>query len=384
MPSVFNGRSVLVTGHTGFKGSWLALWLSRLGARVSGFALDPSTVPNNFEASRIGELLDEDVRADIRDLEALRTLIRQVKPEVIFHLAGQPIMRRAYEEPAETFSVNIMGTINLLEAVRLEHQPCVVIAVTSDKCYENQEWPWGYRESDRLGGSEPYGASKAAAELAIQAYRHTYFPPDQVARHGVCVASVRAGNVIGGGDWSPDRIVPDIVRSLSAGEPIQVRFPEAVRPWQHVLVPLSGYLRLSAGLLSGEIDPVEGCNGWNFGPLQSGRVPVRQVVEEAIACWGSGEWSSVSDSLKKHEAKLLHLNIDKAVTELGWQPYWDFRESLRRTIGWYRHYLTGSDAGMRDQCLRDIDAYEAAGAIRIEAVPQPLELVASPRGLGHP
>jgi CDP-glucose 4,6-dehydratase len=363
----FAGRRVLVTGHTGFKGSWLSLWLHRLGAAVSGFALDPATEPSNFTCSELSALFDHDVRGDIRDVGALRELVRAVRPEVVFHLAGQPLVRAAHRDPIETFGVNVMGTAAVLDAVRLEQQPCVVIAVTSDKCYENQDWPWGYRETDRLGGSEPYGASKAAAELVAAAYLRTYFPPERAAAHGVLLASVRAGNVIGGGDWSADRIVPDIVAALSAGRPVEVRFPGAVRPWQHVLDPLAGYMRLAAGLLTGALDPVAGCGGWNFGPRSSAQVSVRELVDEAISCWGSGRWVEVADPLQVHEARLLHLSIDRALSELRWQPVWGFTESIRRTIAWYRAALSEGHSATRQLCLDDVAAYEAAASQPVTA-----------------
>lgn len=354
-----SGRTVLVTGHTGFKGSWLTIWLQHLGATVHGFALDPPTDPSNFEASRVGDLLRSDTRGDVTDLSTVRHVLDSTRPDVVFHLAAQPLMRRAWEDPAGTFATNVMGTVTVLEAVRLSRRPCVVVCITSDKCYDNQEWNWGYRENDRLGGREAYGASKAAAELVVHSYRSTYFPEDSIAEHGVRVATTRAGNVIGGGDWSPDRVVPDVVRALSTGRRIEIRSPGAVRPWQHVLVPLSGYITLAERMLDEPCDPAL-CSGWNFGPDRTAMVDVRRLVEEAITHWGGGSWGSVDDSLVRHESTLLHLNTDKALNLLGWYPQWDFTESVRRTMAWYRRACRQGAANMRSACLCDIEAYEAA------------------------
>ena len=357
---VFDGRRVLVTGHTGFKGSWLALWLHRLGARVTGYALEPPTNPSNFGVSDVHPLLEGHVVADIRDRAVLSSVIAASDPEVIFHLAAQALVREGYRQPLETFEVNTIGTANLLEVVRERRRPCVVVVVTSDKCYENREQVWGYRENDPLGGHDPYSASKGAAELVAGAYRRSFFPPTEIRRHGVKVASARAGNVIGGGDWAADRIVPDIVRALSAQLPIEVRNPSAVRPWQHVLEPTSGYLTLAAHMLAGD-DPAL-CAAWNFGPLPQEAITVAQLAEEFITAWGSGTWVDTHRDGDPHETHTLHLTVDKAVRELRWRPRWSATEAVRRTAGWYRRLLGGPGLPMRDACLADIVAYEQSEA----------------------
>lgn len=358
----FRDRSVLVTGHTGFKGSWLGLWLHRLGASVTGLALDPPTQPSNFEASRVAGRLAADIRADVRDPDAVADAVGRAAPDVVFHLAGQPIVRVGLEDPRGTFDTNVMGTVNVLDAVRLARRPCVVVAVTSDKCYEHHEHTAPHPETDRLGGTEPYGTSKAAAELVVAAYRSTFFPVDRLAVHGVRVASARAGNVIGGGDWAPDRILPDTVRSLAEGRAVPVRFPEAVRPWQHVLEPLSGYLLLAARLLT-DAAPGELCAPFNFGPAPSDEVPVRSVVEAAIDAWGAGTWTSVEDPTRHHEAATLRLLTDAARTRLGWVPRWGFTDAVGRAVAWYRTHDADPAADMSGACWADIDAYEAAGRV---------------------
>src|SRR3954468_7395274 len=301
--NVFRGKSVFVTGHTGFKGSWLSIWLKELGARVSGYSLAPPTSPSNFEASRVCELLDHHCVGDIRSAGGVREAIDAANPDVIFHLAAQPLVRASYESPRETFDVNFMGTCNLLEAIRVRCKPCVVVVITSDKCYEPVESAWPYREDDAMGGYDPYSASKGAAELLVASYRRSYFAPAQLDEHGVKLATVRAGNVIGGGDWARDRIVPDIVAHLSAGRPVPLRNPGAVRPWQHVLAPLHGYLQLAAQMLSS--DDSELCSGWNFGPDDAGTSCVSELAERFCAAWGSGTWTFVGDGNQPHEVNLL-------------------------------------------------------------------------------
>lgn len=356
----FSGRSVLVTGHTGFKGSWLTMWLHHLGALVSGYALDPPTTPSLYELAGVAGLVVRDGRGDVRDLMSLRNAVEEAHPDVIFHMAAQPLVRNAFANPAVTFDVNVMGTVNMLEAVRLAHRPCVVIVVTSDKCYENSGCPTGFVEADRLGGTEAYGASKAAAELVVAAYRSTYFPPERYQDHGVSVASVRAGNVIGGGDWSADRIIPDVVRALAAHQPVKLRFPAAIRPWQHVAVPLSGYLHLAAALIDGKISQQTGCGAWNFGPGPDSEVPVSRLVDDAIRLWGSGGCESVSDPLQSHEATALRLDVSKASRILGWQPAWAYEMSIERTIAWYRSWAITPDFDAALACLDCIRDYESA------------------------
>jgi CDP-glucose 4,6-dehydratase len=354
-PAAFAGRSVLLTGHTGFKGSWLALWLARLGARVAGYALAPGTQPNNFTASRVRDVLSAHYEADIRDRASLEQALRACQPEVIFHLAAQPLVRASYAEPLRTIEVNVLGTANLLEAVRALGLRCPVIVVTSDKCYENREQAWGYREHDPLGGCDPYSASKAAAEIIAASYRSSFFAPEQISRHGVSLATVRSGNAIGGGDWAADRIVTDIVDSLRRGEPIRLRNPHAVRPWQHVLEPLSGYLGLAAALLADGGAPF--CGSWNFGPMPGDEVTVGELAARFAAAWGQGSCIQVSaKSNDPAEADVLRLCIDKAIWDLGWQPQWNVHEAIERTVRWFQRYLPDHD--MQAECLRDIADYE--------------------------
>ena len=353
----FDGRSVFVTGHTGFKGSWLSLWLERLGAKVTGYALAPPTQPNNFTISGVRETLAEHYEADIRDADTLNAAMRKAKPDVVLHLAAQSVVRTGYEQPRETFEVNVIGTVGVLEAVRQLDGPCVVVCVTSDKCYENKEQVWGYRELDAMGEHDPYGGSKGGAELAIRSYQHSFFPPHRLAEHGVKLASARAGNVVGGGDWTLFNLLTDIVRSLEKEVPIRLRSPQAVRPWQHVLQALSGYLSLAARLLDSD-DP-KYASGWNFGPLPGNELPVHRVVEIFLDAWGSGSWIDDSDPANPPEAELLRLAVDKALWQLDWRPIWDVHETMRRTVDWYRHYFDGAPS-MREFSARQIGAYQEA------------------------
>jgi CDP-glucose 4,6-dehydratase len=351
----FAGRSVFVTGHTGFKGSWLCLWLESLGARVTGYALPPPTSPSHFEVARVADGLAADHRADVRDAAALSRALADAEPDVVFHLAAQSVVRESYRIPRETFEVNVVGVAGMLDAVRAAGRPCVVIVVTSDKCYLNVEQTWGYREDDPLGDLSPYGASKGAAEILVRSYRNAYFPPARIAGHGVKLASGRAGNVIGGGDWTADALVVDIVRSLLRGEPARIRRPDATRPWQHVLQCLSGYLTLAQRLLGP--DAAELCDGWNFGPQPADEIPVREVVERFLRAWGGGSWIDASDGEEPHEAGVLRLCIDKALWELGWRPRWSIDRVVDETARWYRHWLE-DPAGARAFSRAQIDAYE--------------------------
>jgi CDP-glucose 4,6-dehydratase len=352
------GRSVFITGHTGFKGSWLALWLHSLGTRVTGYSLAPPTEPSNFVGSKVQDLLAGHHEADIRDAARLDEALREADPDVVFHLAAQPLVLPSYEAPRETFDVNVIGTAGLLDAVRRRNKPCAVVVVTSDKCYENREQVWGYREIDPMGGHDPYSASKGAAEIVVAAYRRSFFPPSRLAEHGVSLASARAGNVIGGGDWARDRIVVDAVQSLVAGRPVPVRNPNAVRPWQHVLEPLAGYLTLAARMLE---SPDPGwCEAWNFGPMPGQELPVRRLVEGLLSAWGGGSWTDMSDPGRPHEANLLRLNIDKSLTRLGWRPVWESGEAIARTARWYRRFYDGRNADMARACREDIEAYAGA------------------------
>ncbi|MGC3967119.1 MAG: CDP-glucose 4,6-dehydratase [Pirellulales bacterium] len=357
LASALAGRTVFVTGHTGFKGSWLSLWLARLGARVVGYALRPATSPNLFEAAGVRDVLAMHHEADIRDREALHNALCAASPDVVLHLAAQPLVRAGYQQPRETFDVNVGGTINVLESLRVLGKPCSVVVVTTDKCYENREHVWGYRECDALGGYDPYSASKAAAEVATASYRSSFFSPSQLSRHGIAVATARAGNVIGGGDWSADRIVTELVRAGSTGEVALLRNPRAVRPWQHVLEPVGGYLALAARMIL-EPNP-RWCEAWNFGPLPGEELPVGALATRFFAAWGSGSWADVSRTDQPHEASILRLSIDKAVWQLGWRPQWNVEETVRRTARWYRGYYAGPRQAAQE-CVRDLVDFEQA------------------------
>jgi len=357
--AAYAGKRVLLTGHTGFKGSWLALWLAELGAEVTGYALAPEGEPALFTAAGVERACARSVLADLRDPARLAEVVRETRPDVVLHLAAQALVRRSYQAPLETIAVNVLGTAHLLEAVRQAGRPCAVVVVTSDKCYENREWLYGYREDEPLGGHDVYSMSKGAAELVTSSYRRSFFPPARLGVHGVAVASARAGNVVGGGDWAQDRIVPDAIAALAAGQPIPVRNPAGVRPWQHVLEPLGGYLLLGARLLgAGGASPADHCQAWNFGPRSEDARPVRDVVEAVIGAWGSGRWDDRHDPAAPHEAGLLRLCIDKATSRLGWAPRWGFDETFRRTVAWYRAYHDGARGeALATLCRRQIADY---------------------------
>jgi CDP-glucose 4,6-dehydratase len=354
---VFEGKRVFLTGHTGFKGSWLALWLHSLGAKVTGYALDPPTDPNHFTVAGIESVLEKHHVADIRDEQTLNTAIRDANPDLVMHLAAQTVVRTGYEIPRETFDVNVMGTIGILDSIRALEQPCAALMVTSDKCYENVEQVWGYREEDALGEHDPYGGSKGAAEIAIRSYRHSFFPVDRINEHGVRLASARAGNVIGGGDWTKHALIVDAFHALAADRPIEIRSPRALRPWQHVLQCLSGYMTLAAKLLT--TNDHQFCSGWNIGPLPGNELPVQEVVEHFIKCWGSGEYVDSSDPNQLPEANILRLCIDKAIWKLKWRPCWSTYDSLAKTVDWYQAYLQTPDA-MRTVSLSQIADYQHA------------------------
>ena len=330
-------RRVLVTGHTGFKGSWLLHWLEMLGANVSGLSVDIPTTPSHFELTGLGRA--DSIRFhDIRDREALARAVDDADPEIVFHLAAQPLVRLSYAQPLETLEVNVIGTANLLEAVRARGSPCTVIVATSDKCYDNTGQVWGYRECDPMGGHDPYSMSKGAAELVVSSWRDSYFShPGSIIR----LASVRAGNVIGGGDWARDRLVVDSIAAIAEGRPIVLRSPAATRPWQHVLEPLGGYLLLGK-LLATDPDKDRLAEGWNFGPDPANVRPVRDVAEALVAAFGRGEVMVHRDPGELHEAFALGLNCDKARQRLGWGPKWNFAETIARTVSWYKDWLDGS------------------------------------------
>lgn len=349
----FRGRRVFVTGHTGFKGSWLSLWLADLGAEVHGYALSPDTTPSLFEEAGVAERLASHTIADVRDFAALTAAVGRVKPEIVFHLAAQPIVRRSYREPRETWEINVLGTVNLMEAVRATPSVRVCQVITSDKCYENAGQVCAFRETDPMGGHDPYSASKGAAEIAVAAWRRSYFAP----AGGPSLASVRAGNVIGGGDWAEDRLIPDCVRALSRGAAIPVRNPFAVRPWQHVLDPLSGYLTLAGRQWD---DPATFADGFNFGPLPSGNLNVGRVADLVVAEWGQGRWERVGDQARDalHEAEFLKLDITKASTLLDWSPVFDAEEAIAATVSWYRRrHEAGARFDARACCREQIANY---------------------------
>lgn len=338
---IFNGfykdKRVLVTGHTGFKGSWLAIWLHELGAEVIGVGLEPYSDRDNFVLSGIGAKIKADIRADIRDGEKMKKIFAEFQPEIVFHLAAQPLVRLSYDIPVGTYQTNVMGTINVLEAIRTTDCVKVGVMITTDKCYENKEQIWGYRENEPMGGYDPYSSSKGAAEIAISSWRRSFFNPTKYAEHGKSIASVRAGNVIGGGDWALDRIIPDCIRALEAGKPIDIRSPKAIRPWQHVLEPLSGYMLLAEKMWE---SPTEYCEGWNFGPRAESISTVWDVASKVIENYGRGELRDLSDPNALHEAKLLMLDISKAKFKLGWEPRMNIDQTVALTTDWYKHYKT--------------------------------------------
>ncbi len=358
-PTFWASRRVLLTGHTGFKGSWLLLWLQQLEARVWGYALEPEGSPNLFSelgfAGGAGAGVEHQI-GHLADAAALAELVQRCQPEVVLHLAAQPLVRRSYQDPLGTWATNVNGSLHLLEALRPLQHPCAVVMVTTDKVYENREWMYGYREPDRLGGHDPYSASKAAAEIAIASWRSSFCGSGPHQTPYLRIATARAGNVIGGGDWAADRIVPDAIRALAAGEPIGVRNPLATRPWQHVLEPLGGYLRLAEALAL-ELDPP--CEAFNFGPALASNRPVQELVGTMLSHW-PGRWLDQRDPGAPHEANLLHLQIDKAHHRLGWQPRWDYACTVQRTVEWYRHHHQGRSA--LQCCLADLEAYQALHA----------------------
>ena len=332
----YKGKRVLITGHTGFKGSWLSIWLHELGAGVVGIGLDPYSEKDNFVLSDIGNKIKADIRADIRDGQKMKEIFAEYQPEIVFHLAAQPLVRLSYEIPVDTYEVNVMGTIHIMEAIRATKSVKVGIMITTDKCYDNCETLKGYVETDPFGGYDPYSSSKGACEVAIQSWRRSYFnPKDYGKKHTVSLASVRAGNVIGGGDWAKDRIIPDCIRALEEGRVIDIRSPKAVRPWEHVLEPLSGYMILAKLMWE---NPTEYCEGWNFGPEAEGVSTVWEVASEVIKNYGSGELKDSSDSDAVHEANLLMLNINKAKSRLSWHPRMNMQQCMKLVVDWYKRY----------------------------------------------
>lgn len=346
----YKGKKVLVTGHTGFKGSWLSIWLNELGAQVIGFSLDPTTEKDNFCISNISNKIT-DIRGNICDANLLKSVFAEYQPEIVFHLAAQPLVRLSYDIPVETYATNVMGTINVMEAIRATDSVKVGIMITTDKCYENKEQIWGYRENEPMGGYDPYSSSKGAAEIAISSWRRSFFNPSEYTKHSKSIASVRAGNVVGGGDWALDRIVPDCIRALEAGKNIEIRSPKAIRPWQHVLEPLSGYMLLAQKIWE---NPTKYCEGWNFGPHSESIADVWKVATEIVNNYGSGQLKDISDPNALHEAKLLMLEISKAKFELGWEPRMDLSQCMELTVDWYKRYRTEN---VYNICIEQIERY---------------------------
>ena len=352
LKAAYKGKTVLVTGHTGFKGSWMSIWLHAMGAKVIGVALDPTTDRDNFVLSGIGKKIEADIRADIRDRKKMEDIFRKYQPEVVFHLAAQPLVRLSYEIPVETYETNVMGTINVMEAIRHTDSVRTAVMITTDKCYENREQIWGYRENEPMGGYDPYSSSKGAAEIAISSWRRSFFnPADYGKKHHVAIASVRAGNVVGGGDWAKDRIVPDCIRALESGDTIEIRSPKAIRPWQHVLEPLSGYLLLAAKMM---YSPTDYCEGWNFGPRAESVTPVWDVATMITKYYGKGELKDVSDPNALHEANLLMLDITKAHVRLGWEPRTNIEQCCQLTADWYKRYRSEN---VYDLCCEQIATF---------------------------
>ena len=348
----WQGKRVFLTGHTGFKGGWLSLWLQQLGAEVTGYALEAPTTPSLFEVAGVARGMVS-IIGDVRDGEALKRAMAQARPEIVIHMAAQPLVRYSYVNPVETYATNVMGVVNLLEAVRATPGVRSVVNVTSDKCYENREWPWGYRENEAMGGYDPYSNSKGCAELVTAGYRSSFFNAEKYAEHGIALGSGRAGNVIGGGDWAMDRLIPDMLRAIGAGQPVMIRNPHSIRPWQHVLEPLSGYLTLAEKLYTE--GPVH-AEGWNFGPHDTDAKPVEWIIERMTQEWGAGASWSLDGQNHPHEATYLKLDCSKARGQLGWHPRWDIGQTIAKIVEWHKACDQGAD--MRAMTLAQITTYQ--------------------------
>lgn len=355
MNAVFwQDKRVLLTGHTGFKGSWLSLWLQSMGAKVVGYALTPPTNPSLFEVAKVAQGMTS-IIGDIRDLSHLQKVFSEHQPEIVIHMAAQPLVRYSYIEPVETYSTNVMGTVNLLEAVRHTKSVKAVVNVTTDKCYENREWAWGYRENEAMGGFDPYSSSKGCAELVTAAYRNSYFHPEKYQTHGVAIATGRAGNVIGGGDWAEDRLIPDTIRAITNRQPVSIRNPHSIRPWQHVLEPLSAYLLLAQKLYE------EGAcfaEAWNFGPNDGDAKPVDWILDNLVQTWGEGASWKLDGGDHPHEAHYLKLDCSKAKSRLHWQAKWSLATAIGEICVWHKAHIAGAD--MQAMCLHQIKQYETA------------------------
>jgi CDP-glucose 4,6-dehydratase len=348
--NLWEGRRVFLTGHTGFKGGWLAQWLATKGAKIRGYALDPATEPNLFTLASVADVLDDN-RGDIQDYPKLEASLTDFEPEVVFHLAAQPLLRRSYADPLGTYGTNVMGTANVLEAVRKSPSVRAVVCVTTDKCYQNREWAWPYRETDPLGGHDPYSSSKACAEIVAAAYRDSYFPISKLNEHHVAIATARAGNVIGGGDWSDDRLIPDLIRGFHAGQPVLIRRPNAIRPWQHVLEPLQGYITLAEHLLAGR---VEAASAFNFGPSEDDAWPVERIANRLANMWGPDAAWVQDNAASVHEAHYLKLDSSKSRADLEWRPRLNLETALEWTVEWYWKWQCSAElaAETRDQIHR--------------------------------
>lgn len=351
--SFWQGKQVFLTGHTGFKGGWLSLWLQSLGAEVTGYSLSPPTNPSLFEVANVADGM-KSIIGDIRNLDALKKAVFDARPEIVIHMAAQPLVRYSYANPVETYATNVMGSVHLLEAVRNTKGVKVVVNVTSDKCYENREWVWAYREVEAMGGYDPYSNSKGCAELITAAYRNSYFPREKYQEHCVAIGSGRAGNVIGGGDWAEDRLIPDMMRAIISSQPVSIRNPHSIRPWQHVLEPLSGYLSLAQKLY--EEGPNYG-EGWNFGPNDDDAKSVQWILDNLTKTWGDGASWKLDGGDHPHEAHYLKLDCSKAKMRLNWQPRWSLDKAIDKICVWHKAHLAGAD--MRAMCLQQIKQYEA-------------------------
>lgn len=349
--NIFKNKNVLVTGHTGFKGSWLSIWLRELGANVIGYSLNPVNKEDNFCMSGLKDSI-VDIRGDIRNSALLNEVFKKYNPEIVFHLAAQPLVRYSYKYPKYTYEVNVIGALNLLEAVRSCKATKAAVIITSDKCYENQEWIWGYRENDPMGGYDPYSSSKGCVELLVSSYRNSFFNPKEYIKHNKVIASVRAGNVIGGGDWAKDRIIPDCINALRENRDIVLRNPKAIRPWQHVLEPLGGYLTLGAEMLRNN---TKFSGAWNFGPVEESIVSVEEIAEKVIKYWGEGSYKALKySSGTLHEANLLNLDISKAKFNLNWKPRWNVDKAVEKTVEWYKNY---DSTDVYKLCVNQINEY---------------------------